>query len=493
VRSTAVEKLRVILELVLAASTAFVQPHLQVTTQSPQAQAAFDRGLFLYYAYDGDDAARAFEQAAQLDPRLAMAYWGIALADGPDLNTPLTEDRFTNASRAMKKTGTLAANASPLEQHLITAMVLRYQGSFANASADDQAYRAAMRALTASTQNQTVELLTAEALLEHGGLSWQQGMLASQDSRDGLTLVERALRDDPSSVMANHLCIHLYDLAPDRAPALPCAQRLDAQTFPPQAEHLAHMPAHFWIETGNYTAALRSSERAYALLTQVRADHPNDEHTERYEKHDVAVGYSAAMMLGNYASAQQWSRRMSAAFGSNFDPVTALRFGHYDAAYAADGNEFAGVDVRGLAALHLGRVSDAKTLAAHLPAQNAPRGYLPQLFLAELAEADGKYDDAEHLLEQGVANQQSGFSGELIPLIPAGEALGFLRLRRGDPSGAVTAFTDTLAAYPNDPRALFGLAQALEASSKPADAAATRARFKNEWEGADTTVGDALP
>ena len=85
------------------------------------------------------------------------------------------------------------------------------------------------------------------------------------------------------------------------------------------------------------------------------------------------------------------------------------------------------------------------------------------------------------------------FSGELIPFFPAGEALGAMMLRRDDAAGAIAAYTDALAAYPNDPRALFGLSQALAASGRGAQAAASRTRFEKEWKGADTNVEDALP
>jgi hypothetical protein len=482
-----------LLAVVLAAASAAASVHLTVSTTDPQAQAAIDRGLFLYYAYNGEDAARAFAQAAVLDPRLAMAYWGTALANGPDLNTPLTEDRFERAARAIRQAASLDAGLSARERGFIAIMALRYQGAFANWAADDAAYRRAMLAFAESSQDENAQLLAAEALLEAGGLAWQQGTLANDESQTALTLVSSVLRDDPSSVMANHLCIHLYDLAPDRTPALPCAQRLDAAALPPEAEHLAHMPAHYWIETGDYAAALRSSERAYALLSRLTGDDAESEHTQRYEKHDVAVGYSAAMMLGNYTVAQRWSQRMTAAFGTSFGAITALRFGRYDAAYATDGNEFAGASVRGLAAVHLGRIAEAHAIAAHLPAGNAMQGYMPQLFLARLAEADGKYDEAERWIERGRTNQRAAFAGELIPFFPADEALGGLRLRHGDAAGAAAAFTDALTAYPNDPRALFGLAQASGANGASAHAAAARARFEKEWEGADTNVGDALP
>ena len=325
-----------LLAVVLAAASTAALVHMPVTTSDLQAQAAFDRGLLFYYAYNRDDAAHSFALAASLDSGLAMSYWGTALADGPDLNTSLTEERFNLAALAIDKATALEAGRPAPEGRFIAIMALRYHGTFANWTDDDAAYRRAMVAFAESSHEENARLLAAEALLEHGGLTWQNGMLAQQDSREALELVSSVLRDDPSSVMANHLCIHLYDLAPDRTPARPCAQRLDATALPPGAEHLAHMPAHYWIETGEYAAALQSSERAYAMLSRLTAEGGESEHVQSYEKHDLAVGYSAAMMLGNYAQAQRWSERMTSAFGTNFDPVTALRFGRYDLAYAAD-------------------------------------------------------------------------------------------------------------------------------------------------------------
>lgn len=492
-RRASIESLRVTLLAAVVAAVSIASVHLPVSTNNQQAQSAIDRGLFFYYAYDGDDAARAFAEAATLDPRLATAYWGVALADGPDLNTPITEDRYQRAAQAIRKAATLDGEASAQERQLVTIMGVRYQGRFSNWPANDAAYRRAMLAFAQASQDENVKLLAAEALLESGGLSWQDTAPASADSRAALDLVAGVLRTDPANVMANHLCIHLYDLAPERGPALACAQRLDALTFPPQGEHLAHMPAHYWIETGNYAAATRSSERAYALLTELPNGGIGSEHGQHYARHNVAVGYSAAMMLGNYAVAQRWSERMETVFGTSFAALTALRFGRFEDAYASTATEFAGASVRGFAALHFGRLTEARTLAERIPAGAFAQGYLPQIFLAKLAEADGKDAQAEQWIERSAANQRTAFGGELIPFLPAGEVLGFLRLRQGDAAGAVAAFTDTLAAYPNDPRALYGLAQALTASGEAAKAGAVRSRFQKEWEGADTVVDDALP
>jgi tetratricopeptide (TPR) repeat protein len=477
----------VVLATVVAAATSV---HLPVSTTSPGAQAAIDRGLFLYYAYNRDDAAAAFSRAASLDSHLAMAYWGIALAAGPDLNNPMTAERFDRGARAIRRAEAMATVLPTGEGAFIAAMAQRYRGKFADWSRDDSAYREAMLRFARDSRDENAQLLAAEASLEIGGLDWQGDAPASQASRDAFELINGVLKRDPTNPMANHLCIHVYDLAPDRSAALPCAQRLDAVHLPAGAEHLAHMPAHYWIETGNYTNAEASSERAYSLLTPTgdAALQP-----ARYGKHDMVVGYSASMMLGNYTVARRWAQRMAIVFDDSFAAITALRFGRYADAYSATGEQFEGPSVRGLAAIHLGRLTEAHAIGARVRAGNTKQGYLPQLFLGRLAESDGNYDEAVHWIELAQKNQDADFGGELIPLFPAGEALGELNLRRGDAARAIAAFNDVLRSYPNDPRALFGLAKALQMQSHPAQAAAARSRFEMEWKGADTNAGDALP
>lgn len=477
----------IVLATVVAAATSV---HLPVSTASPAAQAAVDRGLFLYYAYNRAYAGAAFSQATVLDSHLPMGYWGIALAAGPDLNTPMTGERFESGARAIRRAEAMATGLPARERAFIAIMAQRYRGTFADWSRDDTAYRGAMLQFARDSHDENAQLLAAEAALESGGLAWQSGTLATQASRDAFELATDVLKRDPANPMANHLCIHLYDLAPDRSAALPCARRLDAAHLPPGAEHLAHMPAHYWIETGNYANALASSERAYALLTPTGDAGLQQSH---YGRHDISVGYSAAMMLGNYAVARRWAQRMEMVFDQSFTAATALRFGRYAEAYAATGDQVGAPSVRGLAAIHLGHLAEAHAIATRVRAGNTTQGYMAQLFLARLAESDGDYNEAVRWIERAQKNQRADFSGETIPPFPPGEALGELNLRRGDAAGAIAAFNDVLHDYPNDPRALFGLAAALQMQSQTVQAAAARSRFEMEWKGADTNAGDALP
>src|SRR5207237_3492383 len=98
------------------------------STKNAEAQQFFDQGLRLIYAFNHDEAARSFQHAAELDPKLAIAYWGVAEAVGPNYNDPASEDRFVKAHVAIQKAVELSVDASPSERAYIQAMAKRFPG-----------------------------------------------------------------------------------------------------------------------------------------------------------------------------------------------------------------------------------------------------------------------------------------------------------------------------------------------------------------------------
>src|SRR5207344_1456615 len=100
--------------------------HHAVTTRSPQAQQYFDQGLRLVYGFNHDEAIRAFKEATRLDPKCAMAFWGIAFALGPNYNLPLDDERNKAAFAALEQAVTLAPHAGKRDQAYIDALAKRY-------------------------------------------------------------------------------------------------------------------------------------------------------------------------------------------------------------------------------------------------------------------------------------------------------------------------------------------------------------------------------
>ena len=116
--------------------TGAVAPRLQklgshvfpVSTNSKEAQLFMNQGLNLSYAFNHAEAGRAYREAARLDANLAMAYWGEALALGPNINAPMDPANEPKALEAIQKAIALKSKASPREQALIDALAERYSG-----------------------------------------------------------------------------------------------------------------------------------------------------------------------------------------------------------------------------------------------------------------------------------------------------------------------------------------------------------------------------
>src|SRR3954469_9611070 len=96
--------------------------HYAVTTTSPEAQKYFDQGMTLSYAFNHAESIRSFRQAAAIDPKCAMCYWGIAFAYGPNINAPITGGGAKEAWQAIEQARSVSPAASEKERAFIDAL-----------------------------------------------------------------------------------------------------------------------------------------------------------------------------------------------------------------------------------------------------------------------------------------------------------------------------------------------------------------------------------
>ena len=111
-----------------------------------KAQQFFDQGLKLVYGFNHDEARRSFQRAAELDPKLAMAWWGVALTLGPNYNLPVDPEREKAGYDAVQQRGRACAKMRPKpERAYIDALAVRYSNDpKADLHALDLAYKDAM-------------------------------------------------------------------------------------------------------------------------------------------------------------------------------------------------------------------------------------------------------------------------------------------------------------------------------------------------------------
>ncbi len=97
-----------------------------VTTKNPEAQKYFNQGLAYLFAFNHEEAVKSFLHATELDPDLAMAYWGAALGLGANYNDPGNAERFKQAYGYVNRAVVLAPKASAAEQAYVKALATRY-------------------------------------------------------------------------------------------------------------------------------------------------------------------------------------------------------------------------------------------------------------------------------------------------------------------------------------------------------------------------------
>jgi tetratricopeptide (TPR) repeat protein len=237
------------------------------------------------------------------------------------------------------------------------------------------------------------------------------------------------------------------------------------------------MPAHTYLETGSYAKAMAADDRAWRLREQWNA-HP-EPFALKYAEHDAYSGWSAAMMLGDLQSAQIWAGRAGTAYRGSDLWATWTRFGRWDwIAHSNSQNEFYAPLARGLTSLHRGSLADARSMLALYGNIDADYRWLLQ---AAIEEHEGRPGDAIASLGRAIAYQQREFGAETLPLFPAGESLGAFYYRAGKFAESRDAFQTTLDRYPNDPRALYGLALAQQKLGQGASAQATLKAFGEIW------------
>src|SRR3954453_10755535 len=83
-----------------------------VSTKNAQAQRFFDQGMKYLYGFNHEAAVASFQHATQLDPNLALGYWGAALALGPNINMDVDPDREKQAYEGVQAAAAHQSHAS---------------------------------------------------------------------------------------------------------------------------------------------------------------------------------------------------------------------------------------------------------------------------------------------------------------------------------------------------------------------------------------------
>ena len=502
--------------------------HHPVSTSKVEAQQFFDQGLRLVYAFNHDEAARSFRRAAELDPHLAMAWWGVALAVGPNYNLPVDPEHEKIAMDSIEKAKALSSGAPQVEKDYIAALGKRFshdaEPDYHKLNAD---YSKAMRELSRRYPDDLdAATLFADSMMNlRPWKLWRADGTPEEGTEEIVSTLESVLRREPNHIGAMHLYIHAVEASTHPERALSYADRIAA--LAPGAGHLVHMPSHIYERTGNYdgareqNAAAAKADEEYAAATGMQGIY-----SMIYYSHNLYFGAIASSMEGHCTEARRSADRLA----DNVRPmvkempmleafvsvplVMAVRCERWDDLLGMT-EPTAQTPVlkafwlysRGIALAERGRTSEAEALQKQLAAiENAePRDeiFMPpvenQSWLifkiagdvlgARIAAAKGDKTVAIQLLRNAVASQDQLLYDEPADwYFPVRESLGGMLLQAGDPKEAERVFREDLEKNPRSPRSLFGLAEALSRQNRAYEAGWVMREFQSAWQGADVEL-----
>ena len=502
--------------------------HHPVSTHNSEAQKFFDQGLRFIYAFNHDEAARSFQHAGELDPKLAMAYWGVAEAVGPNYNDPADPDRYKRAHDAVQKAVDLSSTASPSEQAYIQAMAKRFPAdpnSDLKKAAED--YRDAMREVA----HQFPDDLDAATLFAESGMNlhpwglWHQDGTPENGTEEIVATLESVLKRDPNHLGAIHYYIHAVEASNNPERALAGANKLAA--LAPNAGHIVHMPAHIYIRTGDYEAAVQTNQkaaevdRAYIKGTGAQGIYPM-----MYYSHNLHFVAMCGAMNGRYADARKNADLLVANVGPHVKDMPPLegfmtipvaveiRFHHWNEILkmpAPDPSMKTATVFwhfgRGLAFAGVGKVAEAEAeykivaeaeaatppdVIFQMPINNKAKDIMTiaeNVLGAKIALAKKDTASAISQLRDAVAIQDKLNYGEPPDwFYPVRENLGGALLMSGDAAGAEKVFREDLDRNPRNPRSLFGLQQSLLQQKRDYDAGFVRKQLDTSWKGSPQSL-----
>ena len=475
--------------------------HHPVSTKSPEAQRFFDQGLKLVYGFNHDEARRSFQRAVEFDPKLAIAWWGVALTLGPNYNLSIGREREKDAYDAVQKATTLEGNASEPERAYINALAVRYSND-ANADlhALDRAYKDAMAKLEARYPDDldAVTLYAESAMDLNPWKLWGADGKPGENTEEIVATLESVLKRNPDHLGANHYYIHAVEGSPHPERGLASAARLEK--LAPAAGHLLHMPSHIYARVGDHLASAHCNEAA------VKADEKFLKETNErgvyrlvYYTHNLHFLTFALCMDGDFPKAKDVAAKLVANVApavkeipmlENFllSPIIVLlAFERWQDILEVPQPDSSLMltnavwhSARGIAFANLGRTSEAESeqiafhgLVAKLPqdemydmlnSRAAVFKIHENVLASAIAQSRRRSAEAINFLNQAIAAEDALNYSEPPPAWypPLRPVLGRLLLATNQEIEAEKIFRADIERNPRDPRGLAGLRDCLK-------------------------------
>jgi hypothetical protein len=507
------------------------------STRIPEAQEAFIEGMLLLHLFEYPFARDEFLRAQQLDPGMAMAYWGEAMTH----NHPIWDEQDLLAARA----ALLKLGATP-EERVARAPVAREQGLLAaleqlfgpgSKAYRDQAYMRAMEDLAAAyPEDHEIQLFYALSIL-----GVQAGVRDIPSYMLSTAISQGVFSENPKHPGAAHYLIHGVDDPVHAVLGLRAARALGRMA--PDAGHAQHMTSHIFVAVGMWDEVVRANEAAVQVANAMREQRGGTARSWGHYNYWLLYGYlqqgrnSRARELLEAAYADAGADGKAPAERLNLDPDRSLVASVVQmwARYVIESRDWSG-DIANWS-FKTGDAYDPNLTVTYVKALQAAYAGL----VAQAGQYHGQFTTLQSALKDEITHQEEQAPGDLLYLdrlrvmdrellaviemargemgravefareasrlegempfafgppfvdLPAAELLGDLLLAARQPAEAARAYELQLERTRLKARALAGLQQAQEQSGQPAEARYTRSKLEQIQRGSAERPAEALP
>jgi tetratricopeptide (TPR) repeat protein len=285
---------REVLERPIALRRGIGTVHEAVSTRSREAQAFYDQGLAYLHSFVWIEAARSFHQALRSEPRLAMAYLGLSIAEW-QLNRP-------DAARTALARARALSDGSERERRRVELREIELDAvAHAGDAARLGAYR---RALDDSLAR---EPLDVELWLLRGMAEARVPGDRGQGSPAGsIAYYQKVLALEPDSMPAHHYLTHACESSGRIDEAL--AHATTYARLAPAIPHAHHMHGHDLRRTGRIDDAIAEFQTAYDIeLEDARAERIPIEY-DWHHQHNLDLLATSLQYIGQIKAAERFFR-----------------------------------------------------------------------------------------------------------------------------------------------------------------------------------------
>jgi tetratricopeptide (TPR) repeat protein len=463
---------------------------------SPAAKAEFNRAAGLLHHMTYPQARESFQRVAAIDPRCAMAQWGIAMT----LFQPLWPTRPDAEARvqgwqAVSKAKTLQPK-SPREQLFIAAA----EAFFSEPNSNDywlriRRWEQAMANVYSAFPDDP-DAATFYALAQLATTPSDKITRANADR--AAEILVRVYRKYPNHPGAMHYLVHADDVPGRERELLEITHKYEIVA--PDNPHALHMPTHIYTRLGDWNGVIRGNLRAASAALKYPA---GDQGQFVWDEFCHAIEYLiyGYLQKGNYVAAAAQLKRLHTMPRLEPSFKTAFHLASTQSRYVLERRAWSEATklvprqpanlnwdratwpeaiirfARGLGTAHLGRLADAKAENERLNELEATtQKFGEDLFArnirmlslelsAWIAHAEGRETESVALMREAVDLEESTPKPPVTPgpTLPAQELLGDLLLEQKKPADARVAYQQSLTHYPNRLNSLKGAAKASRA------------------------------